>query len=54
MKEQPLQFFEIKSGMELWDNKEKRVQKVLRAWLWKDMIIREPDRYYKKKPKDTV
>lgn len=51
MSEQPLKFSDIKSGMELWDNKNKRVQKVLRVYLWADMIANEPNRYFKKKPK---
>lgn len=52
MNDKPLEFSEIRSGMTLWDNKEKRVQKVLRVYLWESMIEENPNRYYKKRPKE--
>lgn len=47
----PLQFEEIYSGMQLWDNHKKKWQKVLRVYLWKDILEENPGRFYVNPPK---
>lgn len=47
----PVKFEEIYSGMKLWDNENKRWQKVLRVYLWEDIIKKNPNKFYAKKPK---
>lgn len=54
MNDVPLKFSEIYSGMTLWDNEWQRTQKVLRVYLWEDMIANNPNRYFKRKPKNNV
>jgi hypothetical protein len=41
----PVRFDEIKSGMKLWDDKEKRWAKVLRVYLWDGILKENPGRY---------
>ncbi|WP_010093100.1 hypothetical protein [Ornithinibacillus scapharcae] len=49
----PVKFEEIYSGMKLWDNENKRWQKVLRVYLWEDIIKNNPNKYYKQKPQGS-
>lgn len=48
---EPVKYDEIYSGMRLWDNENKRWQKVLRVYLWEDIIKENPSKFYAKKPK---
>ena len=48
----PLTFEEIKSGMMVWDNDNKRWQKVLRVNLWESILKNKPNTFYKHKIKD--
>jgi hypothetical protein len=45
----PITYEEIRSGMRLWNSKTKCWQKVLRTYLWKDILAENPDTYYKQK-----
>lgn len=45
----PIKFEDIYSGMKLWDNDNKRWQKVLRVYLWERIIKDNPNRYYASK-----
>ncbi len=44
-----VQFKDLRSGMRLWDNKERRWQKVLRVNLWEEILQDNPDRYFLKR-----
>lgn len=46
----PIRFAEIRSGMKLWDDKEKRWAEVLRVYLWEDILRKNPNRYFAEKP----
>lgn len=48
---EPIKFEEIYSGMRLWDNENKRWQKVLRVDLWEKIIQENPLKFYAKKLK---
>jgi hypothetical protein len=48
---EPVKIDELYSGMKLWDNENKRWQKVLRVYLWEDIIKKNPDKFYAKKPR---
>lgn len=47
----PVKFEDIYSGMKIWDNEKKHWQKVLRTYLWEDIIKKNPVRFYAKKLK---
>ncbi len=47
---QPVKYEELYSGIKLWDNENKRWQKVLRVHLWKKIIQENPNKFYTKKP----
>jgi hypothetical protein len=46
---EPVKFEEIYSGMRLWDNENKRWQKVLRVSLWEKIIKENPNKFFTKK-----
>ena len=48
----PVKYEEIYSGMRLWDNENKRWQKVLRVHVWKSILENNPDKFYVEKPKN--
>jgi hypothetical protein len=52
VKDEPLKFSDIYSGMTLWDNEWKKPQKVLRVYLWEEMIENNPNRYFKREQKE--
>lgn len=45
----PVKVEEVYSGMRLWDNENKRWQKVLRVDLWEEIIKKKPNKFYKNK-----
>lgn len=47
---QPVKYEELYSGIKLWDNENKRWQKVLRVHLWEKIIQENPNKFYTKKP----
>lgn len=47
----PVKVEEVYSGMRLWDSENKRWQKVLRVDLWKKIIKKKPNKFYKNKLK---
>jgi hypothetical protein len=42
----PVKYEDLYSGMKLWDNENKRWQKVLRVHLWEKILRDNPNKFY--------